>query len=361
MKILYAIQGTGTGHITVAREVLPILRRRGEVDVLISGTQVDVDLEAEIKYRLHGMSFVFGKKGGIDYLETYKKSRIKELFREIQNLPVEEYDLVISDFEPVSAWACYLKNKPCIGFSHQAAVVNKKTPQPEKKDLIGRAVLKYYAPVSHRYGFHYIPYDHNIFTPVIRSEIRELEVSGNGHYTVYLPSYSDKKIIRLLSYFPKITWHVFSKHSKEAYELDKISIRPVQNGCFIKSLVSAEGVLCNAGFQTPAEALFLKKKLMVIPMKGQFEQHCNAAALKMLGVPVLKNFKPKQYSKLKAWIENENRVVIEFPNETEYIIDEIIDNHEKKKHSQKSTGSFVGTASKFRELLLKKIFYQLGS
>ena len=361
MKILYAIQGTGNGHITVAREVLPILKRRAEVDVLVSGTQVDVDLDSEIKYRLHGMSFVFGKKGGIDYLETYRKSRIKQLFHEIQQLPVEEYDLVISDFEPVSAWACYLKNKPCIGFSHQAAVVNKKTPQPGKKDLVGRAVLKYYAPVSHRYGFHYIPYDHNIFTPVIRSEIRKLEVSNNGHYTVYLPSYSDKKIISLLSHFPKIKWQVFSKHGSEQYESGNISFGPVHNGCFIKSLVSAEGVLCNAGFQTPAEAIFLKKKLMVIPMKGQFEQHCNAAALKMLGVPVLKNIKAKQYAKLKAWIENETRVQIEFPDETEFILNEIIESHVNKKHTAKPPEQFVGSASKFRDLLLKKIFYQLGS
>ncbi len=47
-------------------------------------------------------------------------------------------------------------------------------------------------------------------------------------------------------------------------------------------------MLCGAGFETPAEALFLGKKLMVIPMKGQYEQHINAASLKELGIPVLK-------------------------------------------------------------------------
>src|SRR5437899_1865577 len=125
MKILYAIQGTGNGHMTVAREVLPILKTRAEVDILVSGTQVDVGLPFEIKYKMHGLSFIFGKKGGIDYLETYRKSRIRQLFREIKNLPVEEYDMVISDFEPVSAWACFLKNLPCIGFSHQAAVLSR--------------------------------------------------------------------------------------------------------------------------------------------------------------------------------------------------------------------------------------------
>jgi uncharacterized protein (TIGR00661 family) len=361
MKILYAIQGTGNGHITVAREVLPILMKRADVDILISGCQVDIDLPYEIKYKFHGMSFVFGKNGGIDYLETYKKSHIKQLFKEIKQLPVEEYDLVFSDFEPVSSWACYLRNKNCIGFSHQAAVVNKKSPKPEKKDLIGLAVLKYYAPASHRYGFHYVPYDKNIFTPIIRAEIREQKTSNNGHCTVYLPSYSDKKIIRLLSYFPKIRLEVFSKHSKETYAVENIFIRPINNDDFIESMVSSEGVLCNAGFQTPAEALFLKKKLMVIPMKGQYEQQCNAAALKMMSVPVIKNIKAKQYKKVKAWIESDARVAIDFPDDTIYIIDEILERHAKSKQDIKLPEVSVSSPSKFRNLLLKKIFYQLGS
>ena len=72
MKIFYAIQGTGNGHLTVAMEVLPYLQKRGEVHILISGSDVDVDLPYEVKHRLHGLGFIFGKKRGIDYLETYK-------------------------------------------------------------------------------------------------------------------------------------------------------------------------------------------------------------------------------------------------------------------------------------------------
>ena len=263
MKILYAIQGTGNGHITVAREVLPILKLKAEVDILVSGCQVDVTLPYDIKYKVQGLSFIFGKKGGIDYLETFRKSNIKQLFKDIRQLPVDEYDLIISDFEPVSAWACNIKNKPCIGFSHQAAVINKRVPKPEKEDILGKSVLKYYAPSSSRYGFHYLSYDKDIFTPIIRKEIREGNSENGDHYTVYLPSYSDKKMIKFLSYFPEIKWEVFSKHSSEAYHNGNIWIRPINNDEFIKSLLSAEGVLCNAGFQTPAESIFLKKKLLI--------------------------------------------------------------------------------------------------
>lgn len=360
MKILYAIQGTGNGHLTVALEVLPFLMKKGEVDILISGTEVDVELPYKIKYRLHGLCFVFGKKGGIDYLETYKKARLKTLFNEIKELPVEEYDLVFSDFEPVSAWACYLKNKPCIGFSHQAAVASKSSPKPSQADLVGQAVLKYYAPALTKYGFHFVPYGKNIFTPIIRKEIRHATVTVNNHYTVYLPAYSDKRISRLLSYFPQQRWEVFSKRCHQAYVHENISFHPVTSKAFVKSLVSAQGVFCGAGFQTPSEALFLKKKLLVIPMKGQYEQQCNAAALRLLGVPVLKNIKPKQYRKLRTWVETNTRPVMDFPDETEWLLEEIIAQQYDQKREQRVPGKIISTPSRFRNFILKKIFYQLG-
>ena len=83
---------------------------------------------------------------------------------------------------------------------------------------------------------------------------------------------------------------------------------------------TAEGVLCGAGFETPAETLFLQKKLMVIPMKAQFEQHCNAASLEAMGVSVLKSMKPKHTDKIRNWIEKGTVTSVVYPNITSEII-----------------------------------------
>jgi hypothetical protein len=72
MKILYAIQGTGNGHISRARDIVPILQLKGEVDILISGDIKQLNVPFEVKYRPHGLGFTFGKKGGIDFWQTYK-------------------------------------------------------------------------------------------------------------------------------------------------------------------------------------------------------------------------------------------------------------------------------------------------
>jgi hypothetical protein len=66
-------------------------------------------------------------------------------------------------------------------------------------------------------GFHFKRYDDFIRTPVIRSEIRALKSQNLGHYTVYLPAYSDEFILKKLEKFPNKKFQVFSKHTKEDY------------------------------------------------------------------------------------------------------------------------------------------------
>jgi uncharacterized protein (TIGR00661 family) len=323
MKILYAIQGTGNGHLSRSMDIVPLLQKIGDVDVLVSGTQGDLKLPFKVKYQLHGFGFVFGKSGGVDLWKSFLKSRFRKFIGEINALPVEDYDIVINDFEPVSAWACYLKNKSCIGLSHQAAVLHEKAPLPADTDMIGKLILKHYAPVTAQYGFHFKSYGPNISTPVIRQQVRDQKIENHGHYTVYLPAYDDKRLIKRLTEFKNIEWDVFSKHNKKTFRYKNISIQPINNEAFIKSMATSAGVLCGAGFETPAEALFMQKKVLVIPMKTQYEQHLNAAALKDLGVPVIKSLKEKHYEIIKDWIANGKSIKVNFPDNTQQVLDRV--------------------------------------
>ena len=71
MKILLAIQATGNGHISRAQAIYPILQKYGEVDVLLSGTQSSVAQSFPVKYHLKGLSFIIGKKGGVDLVRSF--------------------------------------------------------------------------------------------------------------------------------------------------------------------------------------------------------------------------------------------------------------------------------------------------
>lgn len=314
MKILYAIQGTGNGHIARAEDVIPVLKQYGELDLFVSGAQADIKLPYPVKYKSKGLSFFFGKNGGIDFYKTFKNNSSKEVYKEIKKFPVDKYDLVINDFEPITAWACKKREIPCVGLSHQSALLSHKIPTPKKIDPVGEWVVHNYAPVDKYVSFHFDRYDTDMFTPVIRSAVKNATPSDKGHYTVYLPAYDDKKLVPLLSRLPQVKWHIFSKHAKKAYHIGRLSVYPVNKEEFAESMTSATGVLCGAGFETPAEAIFLGKKLMVVPMKSQLEQHYNAASLKQLGVPVLKKLKKKNIDKISEWIDGDKRVSIQYPD-----------------------------------------------
>ena len=327
MKVLYAVQGTGNGHLSRAMDVVPCLQRRAEVDVLVSGIQADLALPFPIKYRMHGLSFIFGKSGGVDLWKTFMSSTVRRLVHEVNTLPIEQYDLIVNDFEPISAWACNTRDKECIGLSHQAAAMDAQSPKPKEADMLGKFIMKNYAPASINYGFHFKRYNQRIFTPVIRQQVRRLDVTDGSHYTVYLPSYDDARLLKHLMRFPDVQWQVFSKHNKTAFEMRNVSVQPIANEKFIQSMASSAGVLCGAGFETPAEALFLQKKLLVIPMKNQYEQHLNASALEQLGVPVIKNLKPKNDVAIETWLNSKQKIMVDYPDCTQDIIDRLLEVH----------------------------------
>ncbi|WP_419213662.1 glycosyltransferase family protein [Maribacter sp. X9] len=326
MRALYAIQGTGNGHLSRARDVIPALLKQGvALDILVSGIQADIQLPYPVKYQLKGLSFIFGKKGGVDMWRTYYRSNSLRLQKEIKSIPVQDYDLVINDFEPVTAWACKLKHKPCYSFSHQAAVLSKFAPKPKKNDLMGQWILKKYAPTSHQFGLHFKNYDSTIYTPIIRNDIRNANVSKGNHYTVYLPSYSDEKLLKFLGQIKGVRWEVFSKHNVKEHINEHIQIKPITNEAFVHSMATSKGILCGAGFETPAESLFMQKKLLVIPMKGQYEQQCNAAALDQMGVPVIKSLKNKHLDTLKEWLNTDTIVPVDYPDITDNIISHLLE------------------------------------
>ena len=325
MKILYAIQGTGNGHISRSKDIIKELINHSEVDILVSESQHEVDLGYEIKYKLKGLGFTFGKKGGIDYYKSLKNARFDKLVADIYDIPVDKYDIVVSDFEPISSWACRLKKKACVSLSHQTSFLSSKMPRPEKINHFSEFIIKWYAPVSIPLGLHFKEYDSFIKTPVIRDEIRNCDVSNKSHYTVYLPSFDEKN---LLSHLNKtdVNWDLFSKHYKKntPHKEKNVTIYPISYEWFIDSFSSCEGILCNAGFETPSEALYLGKKLFVIPMKGQYEQECNAVALDQMGINVISKIDDNFTENLNNWIDLPFKLEEKYENNIPSIVEDII-------------------------------------
>ena len=85
-------------------------------------------------------------------------------------------------------------------------------------------------------------------------------------------------------------------------------------------MAQASGVITAAGFGTTSEALYLGKKLLVVPQKNQYEQACNAAYLKKMGVNVLKSFKKKRTDEIKDWLADHKTITPSFPDQSKVIV-----------------------------------------
>ena len=287
MKILYSVQATGNGHISRAMELLPYLKQYGEVDIFLSGSNSSLELSYPVKYRSKGLSLFYTCKGKLDYAKTALALSPFRLRKEVKELPVEKYDLILNDFECITAMACAAKKIPSINFGHQASFYSANTPRPKEKSKMGEWILKNYARASFYIGLHFQQYDDFIFPPIIKKEINKAEPADKNFFAVYLPSYCEHRMEKYFHPLAPNRFFIFSWETSQIRKSNNITFLPVDKNLFNEALINCTGIITGGGFETPAEALKLKKKIMVIPIKGQYEQQCNAAALEQMGIKKL--------------------------------------------------------------------------
>ncbi|MBI3138050.1 MAG: glycosyl transferase [Sphingobacteriales bacterium] len=304
MKIFYAVQATGNGHISRAMTLLPHLQQYGTVDLFLSGSNANLELDAPVKYRSRGISLFYNCQGGLDYREMAKKINPVRIHREIRDLPVENYDLVLNDFDYITSAACARKKIPSVHFGHQASFQSARVPRPEKQARAGEWVLTKFVKAPYRTGYHFEKYDTGIFEPVVKKEILDANPVIKNHITIYLPSYCEIQLKALFEKFPDHRFHIFSRETKFIREEKNLVFLPVNRDLFSGSLIQCRGIICGAGFETPAEALHLGKKILAIPINGQYEQLCNAAALRNTGIRCLDRIDHSFPLHFEQWIQD---------------------------------------------------------
>ena len=319
MKIFYAIQGTGNGHISRAEQLYPYLQKHGEVDFFLSGSNAQLQTPLPIKYKSNGISLHYKNTGGMEYGKI-SKSLGFNIYKEAKALPIENYDVIINDFEFITSLACTLKKKKSIQFGHQASFQSKLTPRASNFNPLGNWVLNKFVKSTDYLGLHFESYDKNIYNPIIKDEIINAFPIDNGHITVYLPQYSIAFLSPYLLTQSKFNFEVFTKEVTQVTEYKNLTLLPIDNKTFTNSLIQCHGIITAGGFETPAEALYLKKKLLSIPILNHFEQECNGAAMQKLGVTVIKKIDKNFNQVFTEWVQAENKTQFTLTHSTEEIV-----------------------------------------
>jgi uncharacterized protein (TIGR00661 family) len=316
MRILYAVQATGNGHISRAIQLLPYLQQWGAVDVFLSGANATLQAPLPVVYRSRGLSLFYNRAGGLHYTRMLRENSLLRIWKEARQLPLHKYDVVINDFEAITALACRWQKKVSVQFGHQASFASPLTPRPQQADRLGEWLLQHYAPATHYVGLHFRPYDQFIFPPVIKDTLLQAGPTNTGHITVYLAAYHSTVLAPILRQLPQVHFHLFMPHTRHVERQGNITFFPISQQHFNDSLLSCEGIITGAGFETPAEALYLQKRLLCVPIRGQYEQWCNLAALQQLGVRgVARADTPRFAAEVEAWLQAPKPVVAQAAND----------------------------------------------
>ncbi len=305
-KIFYAVQATGNGHISRAQQLYPYLKKFGEVDFFISGNNANLDFKLPVKYKSKGCSLHYSKCGGLNYFDVVKNIKPYMMYKDAKSLPLEKYDVIINDFDFVTSLACKLKKLPSVQLGHQASFQSDATPRPDKKSVVGETILKHYAHATNHIGFHFQKYDSFILPPVIKEEFIDVIPTDLNHVSVYLPSFQKHCLLKAFNKLSHINFHWFLENIESIRMEKNITYYPINQNLFNKSLLSCHGLITGGGFETPSEALYLGKKLMSVPIKNHYEQQCNAAAIKQMGVKVLEDVGEDFAEVIEKWFYEKN-------------------------------------------------------
>lgn len=330
MRILYGVQGTGNGHISRARMMAHHFQlRSSQVDYLFSGRDPRryFDMQCFGSYQTRtGLSFVT-HNGAISYLRTALGSRPINFLHEIRELDVSDYDLIITDFEPVTAWAGKLAGKPVIGIGHQYAFSHADVPASPRY-LLSRIVLRSFAPATIGLGLHWSDFGAAIVPPIINPDVRG---QPGDAVLIYLPFEEQDKVTELLNRLPGTSFIQYSPDVCDG-RVGNVSRHKANLKGFKRDLQSCKAVICNAGFELISECLHLGKPVLAKPVHGQGEQEANALALTQLGYAnIMRHLNTPQIERWLACLPSP--APIPYPDVAESLVDWVLS--EQRTHPQK--------------------------
>lgn len=285
MRVLYGVQGTGNGHISRARALLKPLQQAGfDIDFVFSGRPREqlFAMEAFGDFRCFQGLTLQTSAGRLSSWQTARQANLRQLVRDIRQLDTRNYAVVLTDFEPITAWAARRQQTLCIGLGHQYAFEHNipKVPFGPLQHLL----FKYFAPANDSIGLHWHHFDAPLLPPLLHLNLTSEQITPNL-VLVYLPFERIADIQQWLTPLHRYQFVIVHPQvtGEEPASPHLVWRKPDLQG-FASALQQAESVLSNAGFELISEALQLKKRILVKALQGQPEQLSNAKALQQLQV-----------------------------------------------------------------------------
>jgi uncharacterized protein (TIGR00661 family) len=305
MRILYGVVGEGMGHAMRSRVILDELCKEHEVQVVVSGRAYDY-LQKRASEQL-SVQKIWGYSLVYEDNEVQKwKTAVANLKGAITGWPrnVQAYveiaekfqpDVVISDFESWSYLFGQRHGLPVISVDNMQ-IINRCTLPPEitagmKTEFeLTNAIVK--AKVAGAFHYHITTFFYpevrkertSLHPPILRPEILAASPGEGEHLLVYQTSTSNTALPEVLQGCGRPCRIYGLRRDLKADLVDgNLTYRPFSEATFIDDLRTAAGVVASAGFTLMGEAVYLRRPMLAVPVRKQFEQVVNARYLEREG------------------------------------------------------------------------------
>jgi uncharacterized protein (TIGR00661 family) len=306
MRILYGVVGEGMGHAMRSRVVLEHLVASGhEVHVMTSGRAVDFlrrrfEGHANVS-RIHGMHIAYDDNRVLRTATFWQNllagtaALPKQIAAYFDLMSSFRAEAVISDFE---SWTYYYARNhrlPILSIDNMQ-LLNRCTldaeiiEQHRAEFRVAKALVKAKLPFCNHYlitTFFQLPVrkpETSLFPPILRPEIVEQQSRRGEHLLIYQTAEGYDSLLDTLRRIG-LECRIYGMRRDLTDEVvdGNLRFRPFSEPRFIEDLASARGVVAGGGFTLMGEAVYLKKPMLAVPVRGQFEQIANARYLEKLG------------------------------------------------------------------------------
>jgi uncharacterized protein (TIGR00661 family) len=301
-RIIYAVAGEGFGHASRVQLIGQRLLDAGHDVIFVASLRALQYLRLYFGDRVKevfGLSYDY-HKGYVAHAATVWKNirqfpqghRVnRELFRQVYE-PFAP-DLVITDFEPFSAWWAWRHRVPFLSIDNEHLLTLcklKHEPWDPWGRLSASLVVRchYFGARAYIVTSFFRPERCGaavLAPPIVRPAIVRLRASDAGHVVIYATTGTHEEQWReVLGGFAPQKFHIYG-FNKNAEWGNCVFMETSTEG-FAMDLAAARGVIASAGFSLISECLYLRKKMLLLPLGGHYEQVMNAHYVERLGLGV---------------------------------------------------------------------------
>lgn len=295
MKIVYAINADGFGHVTRSIPIIDYLLKKHKIHII-----TDKKIAEFLKKKYPALSITIIPQIYFEYtadsvktVDGFFKSFNKHNFGNLKRTTLEikkiNPDIVISDLERYSLWGGKFLEIPTIEIDNHATIFRGDV-EFKRKDaadfLQAKSVSKLVYPFANYYfGLCFYRTEitkknTEIFDPIFLDEIKKYKTKEKDYILVYNRFMDKAKMIPTLKKLKTQKFVIFG------YDVNKIDgnleFRKAKPNLY-KEMSECKAVITNGGHTLITEAIYFKKPVYSIPIKHQFEQLTNAYYLEKLG------------------------------------------------------------------------------